>query len=195
MEHIIKTFYQATPEDIKEGVSWYRNAREWATWCASEYHISPETVVKMIAVLSPRNRWEWNLQDVIRILNAVRDNKADQYIPCHAFQKNVKIAINIARGIDCTHGIKVTAFIDNICHANSRRVTVDVWAFRTWIDDYNAPARQIPPKLYAIIEKDYRDAADALGYKPYEFQAIVWVVARKHGAQFHEVVPNTTELS
>lgn len=190
MENIIHAFESATNDQIAKGLSWYADARAWAVKVAEKYGYSTETIVRMIAVMSPRNRWEWNLHDVIGLLDAIAEGRNPELVPCHSFNRNKLLAIAIAKGnTDYIGGQKVSAFIDNICNPDSVRITVDVWAYRVYLGDYKMQPKKIPAKLYALIESEYLKCAEIYNLKGYELQAIVWAVARGTGNQFNESIP------
>ena len=192
MINIITALQQATAGQIETGFQWYSIARAWCMRIGYKYNINPRTVAYMIAVMSPRNRWEWNLQDVINILHAVKTGINPMTVTCHSFNKNKIKTIKLARGEPYTiTGQKVSAFIDNIINPASDRITVDVWAYRVWIGDYTAPPKIINPKLYALIEADYKQVAKMYSLKGYELQAIVWSVARDTGKPFNLEIPES----
>jgi len=193
MNNILHAFKIATDDQIARGLKWYLNARDWAAWAAGEYNTSPVIVAGMIAALSPRNRWEWSLQDVIRILNKIAAGDDPTTAKSHTFNSNKLKAIAIAQGHQgLITAQKTSAFCDNIVNPGSRRVTVDVWAWRVYTGEYNARPIAVRGKLYDMIEEKYQAAADHVGLKPYELQAVTWGVARDTGARFNESIPTHT---
>ena len=56
-------FNLATPEQIKEGKRWYKDAHQFCQDVAKEYNVTPLQVASVVSALSPRNRWEQNLKD------------------------------------------------------------------------------------------------------------------------------------
>lgn len=191
MENIIRAYQVASQDQIDRGMRWYSEARAWARWVSHEFGITDLQVVSMVAVMSPRNRWEWNLQDVINLLNAMRSGRDPRLVPCHSFNCNKYKAIAIMRGEPYEiKSKKVGAFIDNIIDPCSTRITVDVWAYRVYLGDYRLPVVKIAPKLYDHIEAQYLQVAELFDLRGYELQAITWAVARDTGAQFNESVPD-----
>jgi hypothetical protein len=191
MQNIIRAMEQANKDQIDRGMQWYDTARAWSQWCSNEFGLNIQQVASMIAVMSPRNRWEWNLQDVINLLNAIRSGRDARLVPCHSFNCNKYKAIAIARGEAYEiKSKKVGAFIDNITDPCSARVTVDVWAYRVYLGDYTLPVISIAPKLYDHIEAQYLEVARLYDLRGYQLQAITWSVARDTGHQFNEIVPD-----
>ena len=194
MHNVIRAMELASKDQIDRGMQWYSNARAWSQWCSDEFHdlgLTTRQIASMIAVMSPRNRWEWNLQDVINLLNAIRSGGDPRIVPCHSFNSNKYKAIAIARGEAYEiKSKKVGAFIDNITDPCSARVTVDVWAYRVYLGDYKLQVVKLAPKLYDHIEAQYLEVARLYDIRGYELQAITWSVARDTGARFDEVVPD-----
>jgi hypothetical protein len=191
MENILRAYEIATAEQRQAGLEWYAWARDWSDRVALKYNKTRLQVVQMIAVMSPRNRWEWNLGDVIRILDTEAEGGDGMQARCHSFDRNKAKAVAACRGQGIgTPGPKVAAFIDNIYDPESKRITVDVWAWRVYLGDYKLTPDRITPKMYAHIEKQYLEAADLLDLRGYELQAIVWSVARDSGPQFNEQAPD-----
>ena len=60
----IKAIYQlATLTEKQDGVTWYPVALDIARTIADEHDITVTQAIGVIAALSPRNRWERNVQD------------------------------------------------------------------------------------------------------------------------------------
>lgn len=84
-KRILRTFDQATPEDIKAGVEWYARANQEAQSLARAQGVPLHIVVGVIAALSPNNRWERNLRDAEQMIAkwsvglAVDDVKVSTY--------------------------------------------------------------------------------------------------------------------
>ena len=67
----IKAVYQlATLTEQQDGISWYPNARQIARDLADRHGIHPAEAAGVIAALSPRNRWERNVEDADRLIAA-----------------------------------------------------------------------------------------------------------------------------
>ena len=60
---ITAVYNLATVTDRNQGLNWYARALDFADNLGEVYDINYTTIVGVIAALSPRNRWERNMQD------------------------------------------------------------------------------------------------------------------------------------
>jgi hypothetical protein len=175
---ILTMYLSATEEQREQGEAWYQTAKDAAKELAKQYDVSYRCAAGVIAVLSPRSKWNKNKEDAKAILRAV--TSGSKIVPvCSAYGANVRKAWRIAKGespASVLGGPKVNAFYRNIC-GDYNGVTVDVWAARV-AEPYNHrfPGRD---KDYAVIADAYSSAAEKLGTWPAFVQAICWVAVRK----------------
>jgi hypothetical protein len=73
---------------------------------------------------------------------------------------------------------KTRAFVDNITWPKSEEVTVDTWAYRIAEGNLMLPAKGLNEKRYLVYAEAYKNAAQRIGLRPCEVQAITWVEAR-----------------
>ena len=67
----IKAIYQlATLTERQDGINWYPAANIIAVKLAARHSISTAQIIGVIAALSPRNRWERNVEDADRLIAA-----------------------------------------------------------------------------------------------------------------------------
>ena len=67
----IKAIYQlATLTEQEDGKAWYPVAHSIAIHLADRHEISEAQAIGVIAALSPRNRWERNVEDADRLIAA-----------------------------------------------------------------------------------------------------------------------------
>jgi hypothetical protein len=182
----------ATPHEITVGRAWYPQAYETARIMASEYGICVQTVVGVIAALSPRNKWERNLLDAENLIEAYCvDRDAAAAVKVCTFGKGKAKAIQILdldqdpftdAIMDVLSGPKLREFASCILKLDD--VTVDGHAFCVW-NGARTGLKAVPAigvKLRAEIKSDYRKAAAKLGLSPSECQAVTWCAWRRiHG--------------
>lgn len=157
-----------SPRTLRDGRTWYKRARRQCEKLAHEHGTSLETSAGIVAALSPRVRWESNV-DMARALLEGR--------PVHGLRRNVDKARRILHGEDpaqVLRGPKVCAFYAAIL-GDSRAVVVDTWMLRAVNFHTDKPTQ----RQYDRIALQIAMAATLVGTAPAEFQAIVWVQIRK----------------
>jgi len=178
--NILAVYEQSTPRERTAGLTWYEDVRRWVIYQAGAYGVTAEAVAGVLAALSPRNGWQQNLKDTLKVLAAWRDGISPDALRTYAFTFAKCKAFEILRGDGWVNGPKVSAFADNILYPYSRSVTVDTWAYRVAVGDVNAPA---PTNLrygkYDRIAHAYLEAANEVGLFPYQLQAITWLTIQR----------------
>ena len=171
-------FDLATADQIKSGIAWYKNAYNICKDLAGTYY-TLEQVAGVISALSPRNKWERNIDDAFAVLEAVQRGDGPEDIKVCTFNTNKFKAFEIARGnqtIDSTSR-KTYAFIRNIAHLDADRATVDVWHLRACFG--KTIDTGLTANRYDMIEAITIEEAKKVGLKGYEYQAIIWEVVRQ----------------
>lgn len=189
----IKAIYQlATLTEQQDGITWYPAAKAIAVSLAERYSIPAAQAVGVIAALSPRNRWERNVQDADALIAAYVAGGAEQALLTRVctFSANKAKAVKILQSgletipsaLEILSGPKLREFAS--CIAGLPDVCIDghaycIWqANRTGLKDVPA----IGVKLRREIKADYQAAADELGITPSACQAITWCAWRRiHG--------------
>ena len=189
----IKAIYQlATLTEQQDGIAWYPNARQIARNLADRHGITTPQAIGVIAALSPRNRWERNVQDADAIIAAFKAGGAEQAMLTKVctFSSNKAKAVKILTAtfadlddvLEILSGPKLREFAS--CIAGRPDVCIDGHAFCIWAANRTglADVPAIGVKLRREIKADYQAAADQLGITPSACQAITWVTWRRiHG--------------
>ena len=189
----IKAIYQlATLTEQQDGIAWYPNARQIARNLADRHGITTPQAIGVIAALSPRNRWERNVQDADAIIAAFKAGGAEQAMLTKVctFSSNKAKAVKILTAtfadlddvLEILSGPKLREFAS--CIAGRPDVCIDGHAFCIWAANRTglADVPAIGVKLRREIKADYQAAADELGITPSACQAITWVTWRRiHG--------------
>ena len=189
----IKAVYQlATLTEQQDGITWYPAANQIAISLADRHEISEAQAIGVIAALSPRNRWERNVQDADSIISAFKAGGAEQAMLTKVctFTANKTKAVKILESgletlptaLDILSGPKLREFAS--CIAGLPDVCIDGHAFCIWAANRTglADVPAIGVKLRREIKADYQAAADELGITPSACQAITWVTWRRiHG--------------
>ena len=189
----IKAVYQlATLTERQDGISWYPAAKTIAVKLAERYSIPAAQAIGVIAALSPRNRWERNVQDAEALITAYVAGGAEQAMLTKVctFTNNKTKAVKILESgletlptaLDILSGPKLREFAS--CIAGLPDVCIDGHAFCIWAANRTG-LKDVPAigvKLRREIKADYQAAADELGITPSACQAITWVTWRRiHG--------------
>ena len=193
IENIKATYQLATLTEQQEGITWYPAADQIAIALADRYEISEPQAIGVIAALSPRNRWERNVQDADALIAAYIAGGAEQALLTRVctFSANKAKAVRILQlsraadlvtVLDVLSGPKLREFAS--CIAGLPDVCIDGHAFCIWQGERTG-LKDVPAigvKLRRQIKADYQTAADELGITPSACQAITWVAWRRlHG--------------
>lgn len=174
VDNIIAVYHQAVAEDILDGADWYHRARQECQELADRTGVSLEVAIAVVSVISPRMRWDENIQDAEGIIRGSKWSRA--------FRKNADKAREFVRtGKVDLKGPKVSSFYQNILDPNDPEVVVvDTWAWRIWANETRV--KTIDPRLYWRVAADYREAASRIGITPSVLQAITWEYVRRKTA-------------
>lgn len=177
-------------------MGWYRRARQWADALADVYGLPAETVIGVVAALSPLNGWESQLQWTPRILRAWAESSASDgmvatasvWLPGPGLGTNKRKAARILCGedpLDVLSGPKVCAFFRNIM-GDENAVCVDRHA---WAIAHGGALVTLTPKRYLETADAFREASVALreaypaladSLTPAGVQALTWAWWRAH---------------
>jgi len=194
VQSITAVYNLASQTDKNLGLNWYARALTFAVQLSDLYDIETTTIVGVIAALSPRNRWERNMQDAESMVK-VAANGGDyddlvQLKVCTFGTGKDKAARILSESITerdellaLLKGPKLCEFFNCIL-GDCDDVCIDGHAYSIWVGDRitlaNVPS--IGVKLRRTIKADYQQAAKDLSLKPHELQAITWVCwKRLHG--------------
>ena len=193
VNNIKAVFQLATTTEQVDGRSWYPVAHCVALELADRYEITECQAIGVIAALSPRNRWERNIQDAENLISAYVTAGRQQAMLTKVctFTGNKRKAIAILETIDPTaddvrstlSGPKLKEFFTCILGQQSE-VCIDGHAYCIW-NGGRTGLKDVPAigvKLRREIKADYLKAAKDLGETPSAVQAITWVAWRRlHG--------------
>lgn len=196
--NIIATFNEATIREIEEGRQWYSRARLEAIRLDEHYDIGGSDVAAgVIAALSPRNKWARNVSNARHLIAAFNRGGPPEAesVRVGTFNRNKYKAIRILLGDDIREvlsGQKVVSFWECIMSIPGA-VCVDGHAYSVWRGQ-RVTTELVPsmgPKLYRLIQEDYRKATAILNKRmgtsliPSDVQAITWLAWRRIHAQTH----------
>ena len=186
VRQILKVYRSATSDEIEFGMKWYAIAKRDATKIAKEFGISVNTTVGVIAALSPNLGWNLNVRAARDLIGAFTDGRNMDDVIVSAYPANKRKAWDMLEQkmvrkkalMAKLNGRKTTAFFANIIGLDV--VTVDGHAknihdgLRRVLKNNNVGVKE-----YGIIADAYYKAADTVGIKGYQMQAITWVAWRR----------------
>ena len=187
VQSITAVYNLASQSDKNQGLNWYDRALTFADNLGEKYNINYTTIVGVIAALSPRNRWERNMQDAeLMVKVAANGGTYDDLMQlkvCTFKTGKHKAAAILAEKVSdralllaILKGPKLCEFFNCIL-GDVDDVCIDGHAYSIWVGDRitlaNVPT--IGKKLRESIKADYQKAAKNLGLKSHELQAITWV--------------------
>jgi hypothetical protein len=193
VSNILGVYQLASVADRKIGGQWYPDALAICNTIATKYGVNVYTVAGVMAALSPRNRWERNIQNcenLVKAYTAGGQIDAENIKVC-TFGSGKKKAVKLlAENVTereavatILNGPKLREFFGCIV-GDSDVVCIDGHAYSVWFGDRitltNVPS--LGKKLRASITADYIQAAQTVGIKPSEMQATTWCAWRRiHG--------------
>ena len=189
VQNILAVYNLANAGDLTTGLQWYKQAMAAARVMAARYGIHAHEAAGVIAALSPRNRWERNLQDAENLIAAYAAAGAEgcATVKVCTFGGNKAKAVRILEAgcltdadvIKILSGPKLTEFYS--CIVGISDVCIDGHAYAIWFGERvtlaNVPS--IGVKLRREIKRDYKQAAEILEVTPAECQAVTWCAWRR----------------
>lgn len=165
-----------TKEDL-ESLNWYHDAHELCKVQSEKYNVDFRTFVSIVAVMSPFQKWENNIQSAIDLVST-----GDTV---YGYKVNRTKALQILDGdLSKLRGVKVERFAYNIEYPeNSDQVTLDQWMYRIFLDDHSKIDVAKNDKEFEPIQTEFIRIANDLGYHPVKLQAVLWVAVRRYVAE------------
>ncbi len=196
-DNIVKMYNKATKEEFENGLDWYPDTYNMARDMESnaDYQISTESIVGVIAALSPNNLWEKNKKDAQTVIDhTLKGNYDLDDIKVSTYNTQKDKAKNIINGSDIettlkprkNSGMKTLNFFKCIM-GDTNAVCVDGHAFHIASNRVNALDKvpSLNEKNYNIIANEYKLATEFINKKynlnliPSQVQAITWVTYKR----------------
>lgn len=189
--NILKVYRRATTDDVTSGVEWYDRAKRMAEWIAQELDLPVNTVIGVMAALSPNNRWERNCKDTDTMCRAfvAGDCLSDFKVSCYNTMKAKAWSILVDELTDDEdiltrlNGQKIRSFYSNIRGLDE--VTIDGHALNIALgvrQGLTTDATNMGKRQYKELQLAYVKAAKRVKVQPHVLQAITWTTwKREHG--------------
>lgn len=187
VDNVLSVYYGSGAEERDEGLRWYRDAHEIAQDLADRYDTEVVVTAAVLSILSPSNRWNTNLRDADAMLSAWRAGLPPESFTVSTYGQNKRKAWAMLHG-------EMTPE-----EAFNRRAqkTLNFWALIADPDGWpgvvvdghaigialgeRKPLDSVPRlgiKAYEALSDAYVVAAQTVGIKPHQMQAITWVAWR-----------------
>lgn len=181
VSNVLAVYNGASAHNMREGLSWYLDAHNYANLLSMTYDITPTAAAGIIAALSPMNGWENNKNKAAQLI------RQDNGEGCGLY-RNVAKALRILRGenpLDVLGGDKVRAFFQTILDPTGDiDPVIDRHAFDIAVGERTCEKRRsiLSRKgVYAAFADVYREAAIIAGIGSAQMQAVTWVEWRSGG--------------
>lgn len=188
VDNILAVYRRATAAQRAEGAAWYPLAGDIASAIADRTDTSVKRVAVVIAALSPRNPWRWNVADAYRYLVAAASG--DAMPSATTFRRNQLRAWDAAsrntKDPWVGAALKVRSFVAAIT-GDVNAVVVDVWAMRVatnGVRDMVGSDRdyvRVSDAYLAATAFIEHEAGDGWKMHASTVQAVTWVVAQSEG--------------
>jgi hypothetical protein len=177
-DNILRVWSVASPATIVDGATWYPRAGAIISALADWSGVSRQTMAAVVAALSPRNPWAWNVADAAAFARAAIDG--EPMPKASTFGSNKRRAWAFLTDGTSWKGsaLKVRSFVANMT-GDYDAVTVDVWAVRVATNGARDAVRS--DSDYHEIETAYREASRRARVSPATMQATTWLVAQAAG--------------
>jgi len=188
ISNIVSIYEQASKRDRLDGLRWYNTARKQARALSAKHGVPLRIVVGVLAALSPNNKWARNVKDADTLIGAFLNGEQEETVKVATYSAMRAKAWRVLSEKPRTHagvmqilnGQKIVSFFSNIVGLDN--ITVDGHARNIYYHEkinLTDNRTSIGKKEYAKIQAAYVKAAYKLNVKPYELQAITWVVWRR----------------
>jgi len=188
VRNILKVYRRATTDDIANGVEWYSRAKRYSHAIADRTGLHVNTVIGVMAALSPNNKWERNVQDCQRMCKAwvIGDDLDDFKVSCYNTMKLKAWSIldeNLTSDdeiLDRLNGQKIRSFYSNIRGLDE--VTIDGHALNIALgvrQGLTTDKTNMTKKTYKQMQEVYVRAAKRVDIKPHILQAITWTTWKR----------------
>jgi hypothetical protein len=180
IEQRIHAITEQTSDEVwEQGLQWYDTAHRYCQALAKRYHTPVDSVVGIVAALSPQTRWSIN-KEAAKTLLAYGNTPGYTGYSTNV-RKAERILAGEAPGV-VLGGYKVRAFYSNILSpGDSEDVTVDRHIVRIVFDVKTLTRKQLDWAMHrdcrgnTIIQNAYRNASKTYNIRPCELQAVTWL--------------------
>jgi hypothetical protein len=185
--NINKVFKQATQDEVQHGLTWYSDAKGACQAMADKYELPLNTVVGVVAALSPTNRWQRNLIDAANMLETYTGGGyVEETAPCtYKTMRDKAWSILDAAFIDddtiatILNGPKITDFFRCIMGSDVCVIDGHAWCIANADRRTMQEVPSIGKKLRKELQAAYSKAGKMNKMTAFEMQAATWVAWKR----------------
>lgn len=190
LQRLLGVYRSASTATVLDGRSWYQEAFQSCLEIADSYDLPVELVAALVAILSPNNSWEQNLDDASTVIEYYQYSGVENVYDCKVltYNRNKEKAFSLLWEIDYdgtsydaavrayVRGPKVSAFHRAIL-GDRNALVLDSHCINAWygrrIEGQKLSAASASDRRQCTA--DYIKGASATGEAVSAFQAIVWL--------------------
>lgn len=179
--NILAVWDSANVIERANGLEWYNTAHRSAKAIGARYGLSVDVVATVIAILSPGNLWERNINDAANLIDAHVNGRSMESVAVSTYNQNKKKACSYLAGtlanVWTRRSRKTHAFAALIVDPTSDFVCIDGHAYNIALGECRS-LKSVPTiglAVYATLTDAYRMAAADAGVIPQQMQAVTWV--------------------
>lgn len=188
VRNILKLYRQASHDDTLNGIEWYARAERISQEIADKHKLPVNTVIGVMAALSPNNRWERNCKDTDTMCGAWQNGDSLDAFKVSCYNTMKQKAWSILQDdllddddiLSRLNGQKIRSFYSNI--RGLEEVTIDGHALniaRGTRESLTSDKTNMGKKQYKELQGSYIRAARRVGVKPHVLQAITWTTWKR----------------
>lgn len=188
VRNILRVYRSATASDIANGVEWYARANREAESIAKSTNLNINTVIGVMAALSPNNKWDRNKRDAASMCVAYVSGRDMETFAVCTYKTMKRKAWSILQDNLTNHddiltrlnGQKIRSFYSNIVGLDE--VTIDGHAYNIAINKrqvLTSDDTNIGVRLYRELQAAYVRAAKRVGVEPHVLQAVTWTAWKR----------------
>jgi len=160
---------------IQNGIEWYPKARFFNEKLVTIYGRTLDETTQVTANLSVGSKWERNKFESMQLLSDFTNGENISKRRYATYPAMVQKSTGMLLGLDQyklkPKSLKTYAFYKNML-LDENFITIDRWHLRACFGKNIESG--LTEKRYREIEKITINVAKELGYKGYEFQAVIW---------------------
>ena len=189
LRRLLGIYRTAGRANIEAGRRWYQDAFQECLDIAESYGEPVEVVAALVAILSPNNQWNQNLDDACTVIEYYHYSGVDDASECKlstytrnrdkAFSVLWEISDGVEPKVAAEHyarGPKVSAFLRAIL-GDRDALVLDSHCINAWygrrIEGSNLSGAATADRRKCI--EDYTHGASVAGESVASFQAIIWI--------------------
>lgn len=173
LNQLLEHWKEIEPHNIKVTKRWYREARGFCKELASIHDLPVRNVAAIVSALSPSVSWDLNKRDAINFVRTRGQTNVSTY-GNQARKARLLLNPDLTKRqvLQILGGDKTKSFFLNILEPmTTGPVTLDRHAYAA-LDINGSGYVSVGDRRGA--KKAYREAAELVGLRPHEFQAIIW---------------------